>query len=160
MSDAKEFSAELAIAETRNWLEQWVVAHNLCPFAAKPVEQGRVRIVADPAVIVDADVDFDDIAILNDTRAADAMNDFFVDRNADVPWELAVTEKGTGGACGLDGGDGDAIYLGGGHAGVDFRSCLQKHVTGDLTCLANGVLLLAVANGDVPRFSESHEPGE
>ena len=54
MSDAKEFSAELAIAETRNWLEQWVVAHNLCPFAAKPVEQGRVRIVADPADEPDA----------------------------------------------------------------------------------------------------------
>lgn len=32
-------------AATRHWLAEFVIAHQLCPFAAKPFAEGRVRIV-------------------------------------------------------------------------------------------------------------------
>ncbi len=37
------------IARTRCWLEQVVIAHNLCPFARQPFEADRVRYVVSPA---------------------------------------------------------------------------------------------------------------
>jgi hypothetical protein len=38
--------------------------------------------------------------------------------------------------------------------------CLDQDITRDLTCLADGLLLRAVANGDVPRFDECHDAME
>lgn len=37
------------IRATKNWLEQFVIRHNLCPFAAKPFRQNRIRYVSYPA---------------------------------------------------------------------------------------------------------------
>ncbi len=34
---------EMIIAQTRQWLEQLVLAHNLCPFAHQPYKAGQVR---------------------------------------------------------------------------------------------------------------------
>lgn len=36
------------ITATRNWLEQFVIQHNLCPFAAKPFRGNRIRYVSYP----------------------------------------------------------------------------------------------------------------
>jgi hypothetical protein len=38
-----------AIEETNNWLENWVIRLNLCPFAKYPYENKQVRIVATEA---------------------------------------------------------------------------------------------------------------
>ena len=40
----------LVIAETRAWLERAVIGLNLCPFAASPHAQGRIRYVVSDAV--------------------------------------------------------------------------------------------------------------
>ena len=45
-------------------------------------------------------------------------------------------------------------------ASVDLGGSLEKDITGDLAGFADGLPLSAMADGDVPRFCESHEPGE
>jgi len=35
-----------SIIASRKWIEQFVVKHNLCPFAAKPVKEKRIRYVS------------------------------------------------------------------------------------------------------------------
>ena len=37
---------ENAVSATKNWLEHFVIAHNLCPFAAKPFNEDRIRYVS------------------------------------------------------------------------------------------------------------------
>ena len=44
-----------------------------------------------------------------------------------------------------------------GSAGVDLGGGLEQDITRDLACLADGLLLRAVADGDVPRFNEGHD---
>ena len=117
-------------------------------------------VVADPAVVIDADVDFDDVAVLDDTRTADAVNDLLVDGDADVAGELAVTEEGAGGTSGLHLSGGKTVDLGGGGTGVDLGSRLDQDITRDLAGLADGLLLRAVADGDVPRFHKCHDAVE
>ena len=39
---------EQAIQATKNWLEQFVILHNLCPFAAKPFRKKQIRYVSYP----------------------------------------------------------------------------------------------------------------
>ena len=50
--------ADLAIAETRAWVQRAVVGLNLCPFAKAPLLKGQLRFVvcasADPRVLLDA----------------------------------------------------------------------------------------------------------
>lgn len=41
--------AATVIAQTRQWIEQLVLAHNLCPFAHKPYQAGLIRISVTPA---------------------------------------------------------------------------------------------------------------
>ena len=38
--------SQQAIAATEQWLSQWVIALNLCPFAKHPYQGGKVRIVS------------------------------------------------------------------------------------------------------------------
>ena len=38
--------SQQAIATTEQWLNQWVIALNLCPFAKHPYQNGKVRIVS------------------------------------------------------------------------------------------------------------------
>ena len=33
------------IAQTRHWLDSLVIAHNLCPFAQRPLQDARVRFI-------------------------------------------------------------------------------------------------------------------
>ena len=73
------------------------------------------RGVADPAVADDADIHFDDVAVADFSWSADAVDDFFVDRDADVSREFLVAEEGAldarfahelgGGSVDLAGGD-------------------------------------------------------
>lgn len=39
---------EQYIVATKNWLEQFVIRHSLCPFAAKPFREDRIRYVSYP----------------------------------------------------------------------------------------------------------------
>ena len=39
----------IVVARTRCWLEQVVIAHNLCPFARQPFEADRIRYAVSPA---------------------------------------------------------------------------------------------------------------
>jgi hypothetical protein len=47
-------TAELAIAETRAWVERAVIGLNLCPFAKAPQAKGRIRYVSSEATDVEA----------------------------------------------------------------------------------------------------------
>jgi len=51
-------------------------------------------VVADEAAFDDADVDLDDVSGLDAAGAADAVDDFLVDGDADLAGEAAVAEKG------------------------------------------------------------------
>ncbi len=42
------------IKATRNWLEHFVIKHNLCPFAAKPFKQEKIRYVSYPVTSEEA----------------------------------------------------------------------------------------------------------
>lgn len=57
------------ITATINWLEYFVIQHNLCPFAAKPFRQERIRYVSCPAGNEKelADTLIDEILLLKDT---------------------------------------------------------------------------------------------
>ncbi len=39
----------LVLARTRKWVANFIVGHNFCPFAAKPLQQNKVRFVASEA---------------------------------------------------------------------------------------------------------------
>lgn len=56
------------ITATKNWLEHFIIKHNLCPFAAKPFRQDRVRYVSCPAKDEKELVDklIDEIILLKD----------------------------------------------------------------------------------------------
>jgi hypothetical protein len=54
--------------------------------------------VADPAVEDDADVELDDVGVLDAARAADAVDDLVVDRDADVAGKAAIIEEGAAAA--------------------------------------------------------------
>ena len=43
---------------TRDWVERLVVRHGLCPFAARPLREGRVRFVATEAGDIESCYDF------------------------------------------------------------------------------------------------------
>jgi hypothetical protein len=86
------------------------------------------------------------------------MNNLFVNRNADVAWKLAVPEESAGATAGFHFRSGKTINFTGGDSGMDLSSGLQQNVACHLACLADAVLLLSVADGDVPRFGETHEP--
>ena len=43
-----------AVKQTERWLTDWVIRHDLCPFARYPYDQGRVRIVATDATDSDS----------------------------------------------------------------------------------------------------------
>src|SRR5205814_1148426 len=51
--------------------------------------------IADPALPDHADIQFHDIAVLDSAVPADAVHDLFVQRNADIARETAITEKRT-----------------------------------------------------------------
>jgi len=42
----KEIQQEQALRLTKNWVEHFVVKHNLCPFAVKPLKENRIKYVA------------------------------------------------------------------------------------------------------------------
>ena len=52
--------------------------------------RNRQCIVSHPAIIINPNVNFDDVPVLNNTRATNAVNDFFIDGNADVAGKLPV----------------------------------------------------------------------
>ena len=59
-----------AISTTKNWLEHFVIAHNFCPFAAKPFKEDRIRYVSCSATDEDKLVDalVDEIIILKEAK--------------------------------------------------------------------------------------------
>ena len=50
-------------------------------------------IVANPSIANDADIHFDNIAVSDRARSANAVNDLFVNRNAALSWKAAVPKK-------------------------------------------------------------------
>ncbi|PKM23235.1 MAG: DUF1415 domain-containing protein [Gammaproteobacteria bacterium HGW-Gammaproteobacteria-14] len=46
---SEDLSTDIANQLTRDWLEQWVIGMNLCPFARQPFEANRVRYVVSSA---------------------------------------------------------------------------------------------------------------
>jgi len=58
------------IAATKNWLEHFVIQHNLCPFAAKPFRGNRIRYVSYPVSTEEELVDklIDEILLLKDAN--------------------------------------------------------------------------------------------
>ena len=77
-------------------------------------------VVADPAVFDDADVDFDNVAILNDAAGpANAVHYLLIDGNADLAGESLVAKEGTAAArIGHELG-GSSVDLCGADAGTD-----------------------------------------
>ncbi len=114
------------------------------------------RIVADPALVLDADVHLDDVAVLDHARSADAVDDLLVDRDADVPRVLAVAEEGALAAAGLHFRRREAVHLAGGHADGDLSRRLQQDVAGHLAGRADALLLGAVADGNAAGVQEAH----
>ena len=53
----------------------------------------RGGVVSDPAIADDADIHFHDVAISDRARTADAVDDLFIDANANVAGEFFVAEK-------------------------------------------------------------------
>ena len=46
-------SQEQAIRSTEAWVQDWVIKHQLCPFARQPMQQGSVRFSASKAVALE-----------------------------------------------------------------------------------------------------------
>ena len=63
---------EKAVTKTERWLNDWVIALNLCPFAKHPYQQGRVRIAATAAIDSDQVFSFvlDELELLHRTPAS------------------------------------------------------------------------------------------
>ena len=94
-----------------------------------------------PAVHDRAAVDRDDVAVLQDPAAGDAVDHFLVDRGADGGGEAVVAkEVGLGARVVEDRGE-DVVEVLGGHAG---RGCRHGGVQGaaqDEACLVHGAHL-------------------
>ena len=75
MTNAADTNAQdqHAIAKTTAWLETCVIGLNLCPFAAQPTQEGRVRIaVCDQHSIIECAYDFkNELVRLLDTSPAE-----------------------------------------------------------------------------------------
>ena len=68
-------------------------------FGADCTDGDAGGIVADPAVFDDADVDFDNVAILNDAAGpANAVDHLLIDGDADLAGESFVAKERTAGA--------------------------------------------------------------
>ncbi len=93
-------------------------------------------VVADVAVVLDHDVEGDDVAVAQDAlQGADAVDHLFVDREAGVGGEAAISELITeaGAAC-APGGDQILCYLVqvvGGDAGLHVLFQLVENIGGD-----------------------------
>lgn len=64
---------EHTIAATKEWLEQFVIKHNLCPFATKPFRENKIRYVSN-AVSSEEELAaklIDEIILLNAAAAQD-----------------------------------------------------------------------------------------
>ena len=61
---------DLYIKATKNWLEHFVIKHNLCPFAAKPFKSNNIRYVSYPVTDEDelADKLIDEVLLLKNTN--------------------------------------------------------------------------------------------
>ena len=62
-----------AVSATKNWLEHFVTAHNLCPFAARPFNKDNIRYVSCSATDEDTLVNTlgDEILFLKDAKQLD-----------------------------------------------------------------------------------------
>lgn len=65
--------SEQIIQATKNWLEQFVIKHNFCPFAAKPFREKRIRYVSYPVETEQVLVDklIEEILLLKDADPND-----------------------------------------------------------------------------------------
>lgn len=74
---------EQVIAETRCWVEQVVVRHNLCPFAHKPVKKQTIRYVCTLSDSEDGLVDdlINELALLRDADHAEIETTLLVAPN-------------------------------------------------------------------------------
>ncbi len=71
---------EQYIKATKKWLEQFVIKHNLCPFAAKPFKQDKIRYVSYPVISEEELVTklIEEILFLKEADAQDIETSIFV----------------------------------------------------------------------------------
>jgi len=86
--------------------------------------------VADPAAEDDADVELDDVGVLDAASATDTMDDFVVDRDTDVAGEPAIMEEGAASAPFVDEARGELVDLAGGDTGHDGEGDFLKDFAG------------------------------
>ena len=95
--------------------------------------------VADPAVQDNADIEFDDVGVLNASGAADAMDNFVVNGNADVAGESAVVEEGAASAALVDEPGNEFINLAGGNTWDDGKGGFFEDFTGRAATAPHGL---------------------
>ena len=86
----------------------------------------RGGVVANEAAFDDADVDFDDVPRHDPPGSTDAMDDFLIDGNTDLPGEAAVIQEGTAAIMLAHQFAGEAVDFASGAAGRDFAGKLQQ----------------------------------
>lgn len=71
------------VAETRQWLERFVIGLNLCPFAATPLRKGQVRFVVEMGNTEDALIRtlLQELAYLLDAPAAEVETSLIIHPN-------------------------------------------------------------------------------
>lgn len=81
-----ELQNDKIVSTTKNWLEHFVIAHNLCPFAASPFSKDKIRYVSCSATNEDTLVNtlVDELLFLNEVKQQDTETTILI-----VPLMLA-----------------------------------------------------------------------
>jgi len=87
--------------------------------------------IADPAIEDDADVELDDIAVLDARAPPMPWTTSSLDRDADIARKAAVIEEGAADIGLVHEGGGGAIDLAGGDAGLDEGAGAIENLAGD-----------------------------
>ena len=104
--------------------------------------------VADPAVEDDADVELDDVGVLDAARAADAVDDLVVDGDADVAGEAAIVEEGAASAPVVDQARGELVDFAGGNARHDGEGNFLEDFAGRAATDAHALDFVRRLDGD------------
>jgi len=100
----KGFHATADLAEHFSWLSECDCSmegllgspQQLMDFWADGPNRNTGGIVTDPAILHNTDVDFDNVAILNNSPgSANAMNDLLIEGNTNLAGKAPVVQKGT-----------------------------------------------------------------
>ena len=96
----------------------------------------------------DADVELDDVGVLDAARAADAVHDLVVDRDADVAGKAAIIEERAAPAPFVDQARGELVDLAGGNARHDGQGNFLENLAGRAATDAHALDFLGGFDGD------------